>query len=402
MTRTIRRLQRPGFVSDAGGTVAPIFGLMTLVFMFVIGVTIDGSRAFQASSEVTTALDAAAMAAAKEMRNNSAVTDDELQALAATYFASNLEVTGGVGIIFDQLTLTSDRVKGSVTLSVDTRLPTTFSRLLAVNEIQIPRSATAIDGTREIEMSMMLDLSGSMVGGKISDLQVAAKELVKIVLGANDMGAKNRIAIAPYSSAVNVGSASGPITGLFDSNKCVTERTGSNAFKDKGPSGGLLNKKTKSCPASEVVPLTDNESRLTDHISAMQAGGSTAGHIGIAWSWYLISPEWASFWPPESTPKPYSSDVMKVAMIMTDGEFNTSYESGNGDSKTQSEKLCDGMKAAGITIYTVAFQAPASAIPILKYCASSEDHFFDAQNGDNLLQAFREIARRLSLLRLAG
>ena len=183
----------------------------------------------------------------------------------------------------------------------------------------------------------------------------------------------------------------------------MTERTGANAFKDKGPNGGLLNKKTTSCPSSEIVPLTKNRSTLSSHISAMTCGGSTAGHLGIAWSWYLISPEWASFWPSGKYAKALQrSRVKKVAVIMTDGEFNTSYETGNGNSKTQAEKLCDGMKAVGITIYTVSFQAPATALPILEYCASSDNHFFDATDGDALLQAFQEIAKSLSSLRLSG
>lgn len=394
--------KRTAFFWNDWGTVAPLFGLSALVFMFVIGIAIDGSRAYQASSEVTTALDAAAMAAAKELRTNSAASDDDLQLLAENYFRGNLETSGGVGIIFDKLTLKSNRAAGSVTLSVDTRLPTTFSRLLAVNELDIPRSATALDGTRKIELSMMLDLSGSMYGSKISDLKVAASELIKILVGANKVGANNRIAIAPYSTAVNAGPYAGLVTGLLSRNDCVTERTGAYAFADVDPSLRLLNQKAKSCPDSEVMPLTDKESALTKHIEAMQPGGMTAGHLGIAWSWYLLSPEWATVWPSESKPEAYSSDVMKVAIIMTDGEFNTSYESANGNSVSQSEKLCDNMKADGISVYTVAFQAPRNAQQLLKYCASSDNYYFDAQNGENLLQAFREIARRLSLLRLAS
>jgi len=62
---------------------------------------------------------------------------------------------------------------------------------------------------------------------------------------------------------------------------------------------------------------------------------------------------------------------MKVAIIMSDSEFNTSYESANGGSKAQARELCDNMKAAGLRIYTVGFQAPATALPILQYCATS-------------------------------
>lgn len=399
----MKQKKNNGFMSNVGGTIAPLFALLAVAILLVTGIAIDGSRAYHASTKVAMAIDAAAMAAAKELRHNSLITDSDLEALAKKYFDANLQNSGGVGVVYDQLTLNSNRVEGSVTLNVDTRLPTTFGRLMSTSEIALPKTATAIDESKDVELSMMLDLSGSMGGSKISALQVAANGLVDILLGANEIGAKNRIAIAPYASAVNVGSYSGPATGILDSNTCVTERPGAGAFKDKGPGGGLLKKKSTDCPASEIVPLTDDEPKLTGHISAMTPGGWTAGHLGIAWSWYLISPEWASFWPAESEPKPYSDPrVMKVAIIMTDGEFNTSYEAENGNSKTQAEKLCDGMKAAGITIYTVSFQAPVTALPILQYCASSTNHFFDAQSADGLLQSFQEIAKSLSALRLAG
>ena len=53
------------FRANRGGTVGPIFGLLAVVLVLVIGVGIDGSRAYKASSHVAMAIDAAAMAAAK-------------------------------------------------------------------------------------------------------------------------------------------------------------------------------------------------------------------------------------------------------------------------------------------------------------------------------------------------
>ena len=38
------------------------------------------------------------------------------------------------------------------------------------------------------------------------------------------------------------------------------------------------------------------------------------------------------------------------------------------------------------------FQAPAGAVPILKYCASAANDFFDAADGDSLRRAFKDIA----------
>ncbi len=398
MTQT--RINR--FVSCRRASVAPIFGLVIMALLITIGVAIDGSRAYYASSQAARALDAAALAAARALRNNANATDADLKTLAAKFFDANLQNGGASDIVYDQMALSADRSEGSVTLDVDTRLPSTFGKILSIDEIDIPKSATAIDVSQDIELSMMLDLSGSMSGTKMSDLKLAAKDLADIVLGANANGASNRIAIAPYSTAVNAGSYSTAATGSSRGNTCVTERKGANAFKDKAPNNGMFNKKASSCPGSEIVPLTDSESTISNSITAMKANGWTAGHLGIAWAWYLISPNWASYWPATSAPTAYGDDSTKKAVvIMTDGEFNTAYESSNGNSKSQSEKLCDGMKAVGISIYTVAFQAPASALPILKYCASSGNHYFDAKNGDGLRKAFQKIGQSLSELRLS-
>jgi hypothetical protein len=87
---------------------------------------------------------------------------------------------------------------------------------------------------------------------------------------------------------------------------------------------------------------------------------------------------------------------------MTDGMFNQTYESANGSSETQARTLCTNMKQAGLTIFTVGFQAPAEVLPILQHCATSQQHFFDAKSGDELRQTFRSIAERLNGLRLAS
>lgn len=132
----------------------------------------------------------------------------------------------------------------------------------------------------------------------------------------------------------------------------------------------------------------------------MVADGSTAGHLGIAWSWYILSPNWSSFWPSSSEPKPYDDkETVKAAVILTDGKFNMAYED-DEDSVKQAKDLCDGMKADGIRVFTIGFQAPVEAVEILKYCASNDISYFDAQDGDSLKAAFRAIGSTLTDLRI--
>jgi hypothetical protein len=122
----------------------------------------------------------------------------------------------------------------------------------------------------------------------------------------------------------------------------------------------------------------------------------------------------------------YGTDsVQKIAILMTDGEYNTQYDSNgisanygsttscpqaaNGCSTPQARALCTAMKAKGITIYTVGFQLGGNqtAIDTLSQCASPPTSpldpvkFYNADDGDQLKQAFRDIALKLTSLYLS-
>ena len=178
------------------------------------------------------------------------------------------------------------------------------------------------------------------------------------------------------------------------------------------------------------MPLTNDKSRLIAAIDAFSASKSTSGHLGTAWAWYLLSPNWSGVLPAESRPGSYADltatsgggqpKLRKVAVLMTDGEYNNQFCNGlpdrasnasprsgctaaNGTSTIQARALCENMKKAGITVYTVGFElgGQQSAVDTLRRCASDPTKFFDADNGEELQQAFRTIAIQLSQLHLS-
>lgn len=164
-----------------------------------------------------------------------------------------------------------------------------------------------------------------------------------------------------------------------------------------------------TCMPSGPVPLTEDKAALKAHVESLIAEGGTAGHLGIAWGWYLVSPEWASIWPEESEPLPYREpQTSKAVILMTDGEFNVAHPTASKNSFNQSMDLCDAMKASDrrIQIYTVGFQVPSGVTrtgdgrTILEYCATSPSHAFSADNGAELIEVYRSIARSISDLRL--
>jgi Flp pilus assembly protein TadG len=149
-----------------------------------------------------------------------------------------------------------------------------------------------------------------------------------------------------------------------------------------------------------IIPLTSSKSTLQNFFTSATVGGGTPGHIGTAWAWYLISPNWVSVWPTASDPKPYNTpNNKKAVIIMTDGEYNEQYSS--VDSRTQALALCSKMKAAGVTVYTVGFgfsssnNSDSAALTLLQQCATSSATTFVPYDGTALRAAFSNIAQQL-------
>ena len=149
-----------------------------------------------------------------------------------------------------------------------------------------------------------------------------------------------------------------------------------------------------------VIPLTNDRATLETFFDAATIGGSTPGHLGHAWAWYMLSPKWNSIWPNESQAAEYTDkNVMKAAIIMTDGEYNTQYT--DETSKAQALALCNGMRQAGIKVFTIGFgftgnAADTAAADTLKQCVNNEaGSYFLAYDGDALRQAFKDIGQKL-------
>lgn len=63
--------------------------------------------------------------------------------------------------------------------------------------------------------------------------------------------------------------------------------------------------------------------------------------------------------------------------------------------------ICDAARHQNdILIFTIAFDAPAKGSELMKKCASSPSHYFDAGNGAELKEAFETIASSITRLRL--
>jgi hypothetical protein len=218
---------------------------------------------------------------------------------------------------------------------------------------------------QSLEIALMVDVTGSMNDGsgsgssrttKIQDLKDAATDLINVVIWQDQSKYTSKMAIVPFSEDIQLPStALTKARGTLSKSKtvsgttyllsdCVVERTGTQKYTDAAPKSGEYvmghytvktagaTKGTCTVPTSaEVVPLTSTKQTLLDKIAGLTASGGTAGHLGTAWAWYMLSPNWATLWP-SSTPVAYgTTSVQKIAILMTDGEYNTQYDS-NGIS----------------------------------------------------------------------
>ena len=478
------------------GNVAMMFALLAIPLTGAVGLAIDMGRTYHVAMHTQGALDAAALAAGRVAQVEKTDTLNKANKAASAYF----DQAKPTDVVETKIAFSPNAQQTAFTVTATSWVRTPFlsvlnlfspkssaddaplackgnyygcSKLVSTATAEICLNCSDVgggnadDGT-SLGISMMLDLTGSMSGDKIVDLQAAAKDLIDIVVWGDQSKYTSKVALAPFAPAVHVGDYFTKITGKSDSvdndgdssknihypascfnskgnltsscskdskyntppyiatyAKCVVERTGTEQYTDAAPSKSYLptwndikNTMTTTCnPTSTIVPLTSDRTKLKKAIDGFKTSGSTAGQLGTAFAWYLLSPNWSNVWPAESVPAPYGTPKLKkIAILMTDGEYNTlqgtQYSDGSSQATTalnQATTLCTAMKKKtvssdpNIEVYTVGFKLDSNAAKsMLKNCASSSSHYYETTSGDGLKAAFRDIALKISRLRLTN
>ena len=380
-------------VKDTHGNVAMIFALIFVPLLLVGAFAIDSSRHLSSNKHVQAAVDAASLAAARALEDATKSDADIITIAQASYRANLLGTHGDVNC--QDAIVNVNRTTGTVTVRAACKPPTMIGEHMT-----------------KLDLALMLDVSGSMGGSKLTDLKDAAKNAAAALI-TPDSGDRVRISFVSYATSVNAGAYGNAALGNDDDDDsdgdgldkvCVSERTGTAAWQDDKPELGKWGgDDATSCPTSSLLPLTYDLTAFNTAIDSLTAGGRTAGHLGVAWSWYLIAPDWDDIWPTASKPLSYTApDTVKAVILMTDGIFNEEYVSAMGDSDDQAEKMCEKMRDKNVIVYAVAFQAPNSAKTTLKNCTGDDNRFFDASDGAELQAAYAAIASQLSALALVS
>lgn len=601
------------FLADERGAFAVMFGVMAIVLVALGGAVVDYVTLEQGRNRAQLALDAAVLALQPEMYVRG-VTDESIRSKAEAFVTERI-ANSEIAVSVDQIVV--DRETGRLSLGGRFTVPTIFVSLVGVQSLGATFTAEAIRGSVDMEVAVALDVTGSMDGQDILDLRASIGSLVDTIVQDVQEPNYTKVALIPYSQAVNAGEyatalrgpirapkdisniswaenttrnitnvanprngavtitsnghgynnndwiyvwdvtgstqmngrayqvtgkttntfqllgesannystyrsggkirrctyancqiqvtsnnhgfAAGqyvyvtgvggltgvnnqtylvasvatntlmlsglPTTGVgtytsntgklhctwqsategctyyrfqsatgswntFAATTCVTERA-VNPFNDQPPTASFVGRNYppsgNPCLVNTIVPLSDDKPTLHAAINSLTAGGSTAGALGILWSWYMLAPNFGYVWPFNSQPAPYNSpELLKAAIIMTDGEFNTVHCNGavarnstsgsgstsdqiscdarNGSPYAQAKAYCDAMKSAttGIIVYTVGFaiSAGSPAANMLADCASNANNYYLASNGSQLRDVFSQIARDISSLRL--
>ena len=335
----LRRLAR----AEDGALV--VFSLFVLVVMLMAGgLAIDTMRHERERARLQTTLDRAVLAASN--------LDQDLDPseVVEGYF----EVAGlaqALGDVTPDVGLNFRAVCADAARTMDTML----LHLAGVDTLHPGAGACAEQHATEVEISLVLDMSGSMDDDqRLPRLQLAAKEFVETLLDDRLPGQRTTISIVPFASQVSAGDRilrHLHVTAEHEFSHCVNfdpsdyretvirhsasdplRRTSNFAWTTarRAPTG-----RERHCPQgreTDILPWSDDAEALAEHIDGLIAAGGTSIDVGVKWGAALLDPSMggilnalADDGDVEDTyrdrPAAYGADgVLKVMVVLSDGE----------------------------------------------------------------------------------
>ncbi len=181
------------------GTMALASALSLVPLAMLAGIAIDFGRLWVAQDRLAQAVDAAALAGARRL----SVTDPTPE--AQQFFNANLG--NGGDIMVDRFSVVTASDNRTLTVTATGRMRTSFIALAGESWRFLPvrAEARARRTTMGMELALVLDVTGSMSGTPMTQMRLAATDLVNILFGNRASLDTLYVAVVPYSSAVNFG-----------------------------------------------------------------------------------------------------------------------------------------------------------------------------------------------------
>lgn len=416
------------FAADARGNVALTFALSATVLTTAVGGGLDYSRSTSVGTELQAALDSGVLAAASLTQSRSA--EDVVRAYVEAALSDHQGLLESLNLeVSSDISFNARQVEASAAVTV----PTTLLGVAGINSLTVRRDASALQQIRDIEISLVLDISGSMGGSKIRALRDAAEEFVEVVLADNP--ARTSVSVIPYNGGVRLPSevlSTGIVDlppGLLRQSACLEYGHDYPIEIDLtdeelevlrwGEQPMWAGSSSAFCPErnEESVFLSNNEADLIDRIRDLDAGGNTGLDIATAWGARALDPVWrgrlgGSF---GDRPAAYDDeDTIKVLVVMTDGAATAQIRREMRRGRPRNVQLysarqarenmadaCDEAEGKGVQIYTIAFQLSGSTNRnLMQGCASRPQNYYQVEDMD-IGSAFSAIAADISQLRIS-
>jgi Flp pilus assembly protein TadG len=363
------------FRSDESGAIIVFTLILFLLMVMMGGVAVDVMRYEQTRTNLQNTLDRCTLMAAsidQQLDAEDVVNDcvdkaglaDELTGIKVVQSINNRDVT-------------AQALSDSKPI---------FLPMLGINKFDARAVAGAAQGITNVELALVLDVSGSMQGTKIANLKTAASEFVDTML-KDDTHQRVSISLVPYNGQVNLGpelrakftttdnpnvtnmncidlpasvysssamsqTLSMPMSGNVDTFSYASSYSSGSmptGYADPSTSWTKPNDANKWCRAlsgNVVRPMGNSISTLQSQINGLAATGATSINAGLKWGLALLDPSARNIItslsaqgvvPASVVGRPFAyddPDTLKVIVLMTDGEnfaeerLNDGYRSG--------------------------------------------------------------------------
>ncbi len=350
MIRTIDRFRR-----EEDGSLL-IFGLFCFVMMLLLaGAALDLMRFEERRTTLQNTLDRAVLAAAdlnQTLDPKAVVKDYFLKAGLTPPKDSDIIVKSGN---FNEWRTVEANVKED--------MPTWFMNMMGIPKLVTPAAGQAEERIGQVEISLVLDVSGSMnSNSRLINLKPAAKEFIDTMFDSVEAG-KLSMNIITYSTQVSAGPtlmAYFNTTAEHSKSDCIEfdtadfsttamtlkptmvlpsdpkyQRNGNfDPFNTVSPPS-LLNCPQE--PQRDTVAFSGDRNALKTYVDNMIASGNTSIDVGMKWGAALLDPSMQpvvdSYIANNRSPaafadRPYAfgnREAIKVVVLMTDGENTTEY-----------------------------------------------------------------------------
>ena len=338
-----------------------IFALMLFVLMTMMGgLAIDLMKYEQSRTSVQNTLDRSTLSATSltQKLDPTFVVNEYFSKAGMQEYLKSVKVEDGLNY-------------RAITAEAVAETKPAFLHMLGMDQFDVVALSGAEQRITDVEIVLVLDVSGSMEGSKLTNLIAAAREFVDTVL-VNDEENRISIAIVPYNAQVNLGPAlrskfqathlhgyagvdclevpsasynsltmsrtlNMPMSAFADTTSDTT--TNSNTFvaanSTSASSGARMDPTNSNCknfPGNLLrLPGSDIDT-LKAQIGGLIADGNTSIMLGMRWALTLLDPGARPIFDDlveageiheDFSGRPYDWDTkntMKVVVLMTDGE----------------------------------------------------------------------------------